>query len=72
MQTFISITAVSAMSIMLAITNPPPDSIELTGTVRDLRGIVYTEAVGFCRGARTDGKLENNMFSRQCPYVMGT
>ena len=35
MQTFISVTAVSAMSIMLAITNPPPDSIELTGTVRD-------------------------------------
>ena len=37
MQTFISITAVSAMSIMLAITNPPPDSIELTGTVRDFK-----------------------------------
>ena len=37
MQTFISVTAVSAMSIMLAITNPPPDSIELTGTVRDFK-----------------------------------
>ncbi|MBC8200564.1 MAG: fibro-slime domain-containing protein [Planctomycetes bacterium] len=37
MKTFISITAVSAMSIMLAITNPPPDSIELTGTVRDFK-----------------------------------
>ncbi|MBC8310665.1 MAG: fibro-slime domain-containing protein [Phycisphaerales bacterium] len=35
MQTFISITAVSAISILLATTNPPPDTIELTGTVRD-------------------------------------
>jgi len=37
MQTFISISAVSAMSIMLAVTNPPPDTIQLTGTVRDFK-----------------------------------
>ena len=37
MQTFISITAVSATSIMLAITSPPPDTIELTGTIRDFK-----------------------------------
>ena len=35
MQTFISISAVSVMSIMLAVTNPPPDTIELTGVIRD-------------------------------------
>jgi len=37
MQTFISISAASAMSFMLAVTNPPPDSIELMGTVRDFK-----------------------------------
>lgn len=45
MQTFISISAVSAMTIMLAVTNPPPDTIELTGVVRD-----FKEQSGGCGG----------------------
>ena len=45
MQTFISISAVSTMSIMLAVTNPPPDTIELTGAVRD-----FKEQSGSCGG----------------------
>ena len=45
MRTFISISAVSAMSILLAVSNPPPDTIELTGTVRD-----FKERSGGCGG----------------------
>jgi len=38
MQTFILISSVSTMAIMLAVTNPPPpNTIELTGTVRDFK-----------------------------------
>ncbi len=38
MRTLISISAVSSVSIMLAISNPPPpETIELTGTVRDFK-----------------------------------
>lgn len=37
MQTFISVTTITAVSLMLGIANPPPDTIELTGTVRDFK-----------------------------------
>ncbi len=38
MQTFILTSSVSTMAIMLAVTNPPPpNTIELTGTVRDFK-----------------------------------
>ena len=46
MQMFISISAVSVMSAILAMTNPPPpDVIELGGTVRD-----FKERTGGCGG----------------------
>lgn len=37
MRTFISVLAITSVSMMLGVANPPPDTIELTGTVRDFK-----------------------------------